>query len=167
MTNPNPDRLEDLRAEYAQTGMVTSDGAVWLFSQVVVLREQVQRLSASAAVSVPPPAPRADALREAADFLRDAHFRDGLSVQEIGTAMRHWADREEQPSAGEQQNETPEAEAPVVAYRSRDSRSLYCTAHAGELFGLSYEPVTAEDLPDGGICMYPDCGRDVLAGPRP
>jgi hypothetical protein len=35
---------------------------------------------------------RALALLEAADFLRDAHFRDGLSVQEIGTALRHTAD---------------------------------------------------------------------------
>jgi hypothetical protein len=35
---------------------------------------------------------RALALLEAADFLRDAHFRDGLSVQEIGTALRHAAD---------------------------------------------------------------------------
>ncbi|MFF2475122.1 hypothetical protein [Streptomyces sp. NPDC058066] len=33
-------------------------------------------------------------LAEAADFLRDRHFRDGMTVQEIGTAMRHWADRE-------------------------------------------------------------------------
>lgn len=36
--------------------------------------------------------PRALALLEAADFLRDAHFRDGLSVQEIGTALRNMAD---------------------------------------------------------------------------
>lgn len=35
---------------------------------------------------------RAAALREAADFVRDAHFRDGLTVQEIGTALRHQAD---------------------------------------------------------------------------
>jgi hypothetical protein len=35
---------------------------------------------------------RALALLEAADFLRDAHHRDGLSVQEIGTALRHTAD---------------------------------------------------------------------------
>lgn len=34
---------------------------------------------------------RADVLLEAADFLRDSHFRDGLSVQEIGTALRHMA----------------------------------------------------------------------------
>lgn len=48
---------------------------------------------------------RAAALTEAADFVRDAHFRDGLSVQEIGTALRHWADREradeaQQPTTG-------------------------------------------------------------------
>ena len=31
---------------------------------------------------------RAAALEEAADYLRDAHFRDGMSVQEIGVALR-------------------------------------------------------------------------------
>jgi len=36
---------------------------------------------------------RALTLLEAADFLRDAHFRDGLTVQEIGTALRNSADR--------------------------------------------------------------------------
>ncbi|MFE2485993.1 hypothetical protein ACFXGR_22385 [Streptomyces mirabilis] len=53
-----------------------------------------------AAAPVPPSAPteRAAGLLEAADFLRDAHFRDGLSVQEIGTAMWHWADREQPAS---------------------------------------------------------------------
>jgi hypothetical protein len=35
---------------------------------------------------------RATALRQAADFVRDAHFCDGLTVQEIGTALRHMAD---------------------------------------------------------------------------
>jgi serine/threonine protein kinase HipA of HipAB toxin-antitoxin module len=34
---------------------------------------------------------RAEVLREAADFLRDAHFTDGLSVQEIGAALRYMA----------------------------------------------------------------------------
>ncbi|MGW7296137.1 hypothetical protein ACWGIB_27590 [Streptomyces xiamenensis] len=41
---------------------------------------------------------RAEALREAADFLRDAHFQDGLTPQEIGTALRFKADRA-QPDA--------------------------------------------------------------------
>lgn len=34
---------------------------------------------------------RAEVLREVADFVRDAHFRDGLSVQEIGTGLRFMA----------------------------------------------------------------------------
>ncbi|WP_158697416.1 hypothetical protein [Streptomyces turgidiscabies] len=42
---------------------------------------------------------RALHLLEAADFLRDAHFRDGLTVQEIGTALRHMAD-EADPMVG-------------------------------------------------------------------
>lgn len=43
--------------------------------------------------------PRALHLLEAANFLRDAHFRDGLSVQEIGAALRHMAD-EADPMVG-------------------------------------------------------------------
>lgn len=34
---------------------------------------------------------RAAALGEAADYLRDAHFRDGMSLQEIGVALRRMA----------------------------------------------------------------------------
>lgn len=169
---------------------------------------------APAAVSVPPPAPRADAWLDAAAYLEtldpaEAALSGQYAWHNAAAHLRRKAgedlfaatpcspivacepggepcDTHERllghidgdhelcgPEcsgpcvAGEQQNETPEAEAPVVAYRSRDSRSLYCTAHSGELFGLSYEPVTAEDLPDGGICTYPDCGRDVLAEPHP
>jgi hypothetical protein len=36
---------------------------------------------------------RAETLRDAADFVRDAHFTDGLTVQEIGVALRRMADR--------------------------------------------------------------------------
>src|SRR5690606_27029673 len=36
---------------------------------------------------------RALALLEAAEFMRDAHFRDGLTVQEITTALAHTVDR--------------------------------------------------------------------------
>ncbi|MFF3497407.1 hypothetical protein ACFYWS_39450 [Streptomyces sp. NPDC002795] len=35
---------------------------------------------------------RALALNEAADFLRDSHFRDGMTVQEIGVALHYTAD---------------------------------------------------------------------------
>lgn len=45
---PDGDRLEGLRSEYANTGMVKYDGAVWLISQVVVLRERVDQLRAAA-----------------------------------------------------------------------------------------------------------------------
>lgn len=49
----------------------------------------------------------------------------------------------------------------VVAYRSQGGRILRCLAHApSDLTG--FVPVTSEDLPDGGICTLPDCGRDVL-----
>ncbi|MDX2658278.1 hypothetical protein PV402_39520 [Streptomyces scabiei] len=57
--------------------------------------------------------------------------------------------------------------ARIVGYRSRDGRLLYCTGHAGELFGLGYTAVTADDLPDGGICTHPDCGVDVLIPQQP
>ncbi|WP_405699129.1 hypothetical protein OG209_05395 [Streptomyces sp. NBC_01383] len=46
---------------------------------------------------LPAPVDRAAVLREAADFLRDAHFTDGMSVQEIGTALGHMADVAQQP----------------------------------------------------------------------
>jgi hypothetical protein len=39
---------------------------------------------------------RAAAFREAADLLRDLHFTEGYSVQEIGTALRHTADATEE-----------------------------------------------------------------------
>ena len=55
---------------------------------------------ADAVMAVLPPGVRAAAILEAADFLRDAHFRDGLSVQEIGTAMRNWAAREREVRSG-------------------------------------------------------------------
>lgn len=50
----------------------------------------------------------------------------------------------------------------IVAYRSPQGRSLYCTRHVDELFGAVFTPVTSDDLPDGGLCTFPDCGADVL-----
>lgn len=54
-----------------------------LYPTVAAVREQA---------ATQPATERAAVLREAADFVRDAHFRDGLTVQEIGTALRHMAD---------------------------------------------------------------------------
>lgn len=235
MTNPNPDRLDDVRAEYAQTGGVLSDGAVWLISQVVVLREQVQRLSASAAVSVPPPAPRADdraavlaeaiaaieAERDATDVNVAVYPRyDGKERMALGSAIRvlrrmadeaavvpppvlteqgrlvlegwrfalstaldlgmgapweaiHERVKELCPDAavsgpcvaGEQQNETPEAER-TVAYGDGKGR-VFCAACPRPADPV---PLTAEDVEHWELC--PSCGRHVVdvartAEPRP
>lgn len=64
-----------------------------LEEDVPVLVAEVRRLRA------PADRVRALAILEAADFLRDAHHRDGLTVQEIGTALRHTAD-EADPMVG-------------------------------------------------------------------
>jgi hypothetical protein len=53
-------------------------------NDVAVLADAVLPLVAGA---------RAAAYRAAADFVRDAHFRDGLTVQEIGSALRNTADQ--------------------------------------------------------------------------
>jgi hypothetical protein len=57
-------------------------------------------------------------------------------------------------------------EADVVAYRDpHNSQVLLCRHHGERWQGVA--PVTAEDLPDGGICTFGrlsslTCGRDVL-----
>ncbi|MFB7285473.1 hypothetical protein [Actinacidiphila glaucinigra] len=54
----------------------------------------------------------------------------------------------------------------IVGYRSRDGRLLRCMQHApgqSVLDSGDLTPVTSDDLPDGGVCTYPDCGRDVLS----
>lgn len=51
----------------------------------------------------------------------------------------------------------------IVAYRSQIGGMLRCLAHAPKDYWPEFvEPVTAEDLPDGGICTHRDCGADVL-----
>lgn len=60
---------------------------------------------------------------------------------------------------------------PVVGYRDPNNpRVLLCRQHGQS--GHAIIPVTAEDLPDGGVCTFGrlssnECGRDVLAGPEP
>lgn len=44
MTSTAPDRLDELREEYAQTGRILSGGAVWLFVEIARLRDQINRL---------------------------------------------------------------------------------------------------------------------------
>ncbi|MFF1957998.1 hypothetical protein ACFVWX_13530 [Streptomyces sp. NPDC058220] len=70
-------------------------------TDIHVLTEDAERVVAAIRTAAGQPEPdRATVLVEAADFLRDAHFRDGLSVQEIGTALRRMADEAQQPTAG-------------------------------------------------------------------
>lgn len=54
----------------------------------------------------------------------------------------------------------------IVAYRSPlpGAWSIYCTRHTDEL-GAGVTPLTADDLPDGGVCA--SCGADVLIPQRP
>jgi hypothetical protein len=49
-------------------------------------------------------------------------------------------------------------ETPIVAYRNPNDGPLYCTSCGHGEDGV--EPLTSEDLPDGGLCA--DCGVDVL-----
>jgi hypothetical protein len=57
-----------------------------------------------------------------------------------------------------------ELDAGVVAYRSRIGGMLRCLRHEPKsgYWPQFVEAVTADDLPDGGICTHPDCGTDVL-----
>jgi hypothetical protein len=54
------------------------------------------------------------------------------------------------------------SEAPIVAYRSQGGRILRCLSHVPPEPDPDFYPVTADDLPYGGICTHPDCGVDVL-----
>ncbi|MCX5365888.1 hypothetical protein OG864_45140 [Streptomyces sp. NBC_00124] len=68
-------------------------------------------------------------------------------------------------SAGVQPDEEADR---VVAYRSDGGRLLRCLRHVPPPAArhADFHPVTSEDLPDGGVCTYPDCGADVLIPPQ-
>ncbi|MEV6854727.1 hypothetical protein AB0M89_13070 [Streptomyces microflavus] len=53
----------------------------------------------------------------------------------------------------------------VVGYRQDQGRLLHCLAHkpAPVSRWADFREVGADDLDDGGICVYRDCGRDLLA----
>lgn len=71
------------------------------------------------------------------------------------------------PAAGQPDTQQQAEPAPVVAYRDpRNPRVLLCRDHGRKWHGVV--PLTADDLPDGGICVFGrlssfECGRDVLA----
>lgn len=78
-------------------------------------------------------------------LVSDDTIRQADSQLALNTADREAADR-------------------IVAYRSNGGRLLRCLAHSKDIAGDDFVPVASEDLPDGGICTYPDCGTDVLIG---
>lgn len=53
----------------------------------------------------------------------------------------------------------------LIGYRQNSGRLLHCLAHkpAPASRYADFREVTAGDLDDGGICVHPDCGRDLLA----
>ncbi|MEU6615340.1 hypothetical protein [Streptomyces parvus] len=53
----------------------------------------------------------------------------------------------------------------VVGYRQNKGRLHHCLAHkpAPASRFADFHEVGADDLDDGGICVHPDCGRDLLA----
>jgi len=94
--------------------------------------------------------PRALHFLEAADFVRDAHFRDGLSVQEIGAALRHTAD----------------AADPMVGSLARDGFGLdeiaAMLAEPAVPAGLVAVPPTSTDRPG---CSDPiECSHEAALG---
>lgn len=53
----------------------------------------------------------------------------------------------------------------LVGYRQDRGRLLHCLHHKPVPASryVDFQEVTAEDLPDGGICVQPSCGADLLA----
>ncbi|MER7971040.1 hypothetical protein ABTX35_18935 [Streptomyces sp. NPDC096080] len=53
----------------------------------------------------------------------------------------------------------------LVGYRQGRGTLLHCLAHkpAPASRWVDFHEVTADDLSDGGICVHPRCGRDLLA----
>lgn len=86
---------------------------------------------------VPAPADRARALTllEAANHLRDAHFQHGMSVQEIGTALRNTADEAD----------------PMVGSLARDGFGL------DEIAAMLSQPAGRPDCDCEGVVHMDDC----------
>jgi len=115
----------------------------------------------------------------------DGTFRRGPDVR---TGLRRLADEtpdiEEQPTRPDTAPPAPATEpwrgatelatereivaraaTGLVGYRQGRGTLLHCIAHkpAPASRWADFHEVTAEDLDDGGICVHPRCGRDLLA----
>lgn len=99
-------------------------------------------------------------------------------------APRRDHDEEQQPAAADTNEAQPAADSwhgatelvpdrevqrlaatGLVGYQQDRGRLLHCLHHkpAPASRYVDFQEVTAEDLPDGGICVHPSCGADLLA----
>lgn len=100
----------------------------------------------------------AEALREAATHIREARRMGHLLLVSEEEIVDQLAD---EAGKGGSAEPIPAADQ-VVAYRNADRPSvLLCLKHGHGRSGMN--PMTSQDLPDGGICTWRDCGADVLA----
>lgn len=105
--------------------------------------------------------------------MREMAERHGWDEAAVAKARRYRAavraltEGAARPVVGEQPDtQTREADR-IVAWRSLGGRILRCLNHVPPEPEGDFAPVTSEDLPDGGICTYPDCGADVLIAADP
>jgi hypothetical protein len=97
-------------------------------------------------------------------------WRDGTPTRRrlVRATTTYTVEPDTEPAAGARQDGAQtQVEPDVVAYRYRHGPSLRCLAHPPRgLDAGAYEPVTSEDLPDGGTCTFASlgdvCGVDVL-----
>ncbi|MFD0078199.1 hypothetical protein ACFVIY_37860 [Streptomyces sp. NPDC127166] len=94
------------------------------------------------------------------------HARLGITSEQAAAGVNALGDaiKTAQPSGAELFGRRTDAD--VVAYKNSDRPGvLLCREHGDGWLGLT--PVTADDLPDGGLCTWwltteTPCGRDVL-----
>jgi hypothetical protein len=132
------------------------------------IRDRAAELAATSAPVSPAPAEfelrgtgeiRAAALTEAADFLRDAHFDEGLTVQEIGTALRHWADRERADAASGPGGVAGETQAePAVLTPCTCRQAIHKQEHRTPVAGCPWCTKTTEDAAQDPAVSQPDEG---------
>lgn len=91
------------------------------------------------------------------------HETDPNTLRECALRAGHEGDHQDGdlnwPAVGAQQPKQANGDH-IVAYRLGGSQSLRCAGCAPSQRGDIWEPITSEDLPDGGVCAT--CHVDVL-----
>ncbi|MDP5310409.1 hypothetical protein [Streptomyces poriferorum] len=91
-----------------------------------------------------------------------AEFRTQRGIPAVQAEAPAWVGATELASDREI---TAVAATGIVGYQQNQGRLLHCLAHkpAPASRYADFHEVEADDLDDGGICVYHDCGRDLLA----